>query len=39
MTMFMTNTSPKAEVLMGPERRRRWAAAEKLAIALKEISP
>ena len=30
--MFMTENSGKSEVLRGPERRRRWAAAEKIAI-------
>jgi transposase len=28
----MTGANPKSEVLSGPERRRRWAAAEKVAI-------
>ncbi len=28
----MTSHSPKIEVLSGPERRRRWSTAEKLAI-------
>lgn len=37
--MFMTNTSPKAEVLTGSERRRRWAAAEKLAIVQETYEP
>ena len=32
MTMFMTEATAKAELLTGPERRRRWAPAEKLAI-------
>jgi transposase len=28
----MTGSNPKGEVLYGPERRRRWSAAEKLAM-------
>ena len=28
--MSMTGSYPKAEVLTGPERRRRWSVAEKL---------
>ena len=30
--MSMTGNNAKSEVLRGPERRRRWAAAEKIAI-------
>ena len=30
--MSMTGNNAKSEVLLGPERRRRWAAAEKIAI-------
>ena len=30
--MSMTGNLPKSEVLSGPERRRRWAPAEKVAI-------
>lgn len=37
--MFMTNTSPKAEVLSGPERRRRRTPAEKLAIVQETFEP
>ena len=29
---IMTSHIPKIEVLFGPERRRRWSTAEKLAI-------
>ena len=29
--MSMTGSYPKAEILTGPERRRRWTVAEKLA--------
>ena len=28
--MSMTSSYPKAEILTGPERRRRWSVAEKL---------
>jgi transposase len=28
----MTGHNPKSELLAGPERRRRWAPAEKLAM-------
>ena len=31
--MSMTGSYPKAEILTGPERRRRWSVAEKLAMA------
>lgn len=30
--MSMTGSNPKGEVLTGPERRRRWSAAEKMAM-------
>lgn len=39
MTMFMTETTAKAELLTGPERRRRWAPAEKLAIVQETYAP
>lgn len=29
--MSMTGSYPKAEILTGPERRRRWSVAEKLS--------
>ena len=32
MVGFMTGSYPRAEVLPGPERRRRWSVAEKLAM-------
>ena len=35
----MTSHSPKIEVLSGPERRRRWSTAEKLAIIQETYEP
>src|SRR3954465_8066932 len=35
----MTGNNPKSEVLRGPERRRRWAAAEKIAIVAETHEP
>jgi transposase len=35
----MTGNNPKSEVLHGPERRRRWAAAEKIAIVAETHEP
>ena len=35
----MTGSSPKIEVLDGPQRRRHWAAAEKLAIVQETYEP
>ena len=37
--MSMTGNNPKGEVLRGPERRRRWAAAEKIAIVAETHEP
>lgn len=37
--MFMTDTYPKSEVLSGRERRRRWTAAEKLALVQETYEP
>ena len=37
--MSMTGNNPKSEVLRGPERRRRWAAAEKIAIVAETYEP
>jgi len=37
--VFMTGNNPKSEVLRGPERRRRWAAAEKIAIVAETHEP
>ena len=37
--MFMTGNNAKSEVLRGPERRRRWAAAEKIAIVAETHEP
>ena len=37
--MSMTGNHPKSEVLRGPERRRRWAAAEKVAIVAETYEP
>lgn len=39
MTIVMTGTTAKAELLTGPERRRRWAPAEKLAIVQETYAP
>jgi transposase len=35
----MTSHMPKIEVLSGPERRRRWSTAEKLAIVQETYEP
>jgi transposase len=35
----MTGNNAKSEVLRGPERRRRWAAAEKIAIVAETREP
>ncbi len=37
--MSMTGTISKSEVLSGPERRRRWTAAEKLALVAETYEP
>ena len=37
--MSMIGNDPKSEVLRGPERRRRWAAAEKIAIVAETHEP
>ena len=37
--MSMTGNNAKGEVLHGPERRRRWAAAEKVAIVAETYEP
>ncbi len=37
--MAMTNTSPPIDILSGPERRRRWTAAEKVAIVDETYEP
>ena len=37
--MSMTGSISKSEVLSGPERRRRWAPAEKLAIVAETYEP
>lgn len=39
MTMFMTGTNLKGELLTGPERRRRWSPAEKVAIVQETYEP
>jgi len=39
MTMFMTGTNVKGEILTGPERRRRWSPAEKVAIVQETYEP
>lgn len=36
---IMTSHIPKIEVLSGPERRRRWSTAEKLAIVQETYEP
>ncbi len=36
---IMTSHMPKIEVLSGPERRRRWSTAEKLAIGQETYEP
>lgn len=35
----MTNTNPPIDILSGPERRRRWTAAEKVAIVQETYEP
>jgi transposase len=35
----MTGSSPKIEVLDGPQRRRHWTAAEKLSIVQETYEP
>jgi transposase len=37
--MTMTNTNPPIDILSGPERRRRWTAAEKVAIVNETDEP
>ena len=37
--MTMTNTHPPIDILSGPERRRRWTAAEKVAIVNETYEP
>ena len=37
--MTMTNINPPIDVLSGPERRRRWTAAEKVAIVNETYEP
>ena len=37
--MSMTGSYPKAEILTGPERRRRWTVAEKLAMVAESREP
>ena len=37
--MSMTGSYPKAEVLTGPERRRRWSVAEKLEMIAESREP
>ncbi len=37
--MSMTGSISKSDVLSGPERRRRWAPAEKLAIVAETAEP
>ena len=39
MVMSMTRNYPEAEVLTGPQRRRRWAASEKLAMVAETCEP
>ena len=39
MTMFMTGANVKGEILTGPERRRRWSPAEKVAIVQETYEP
>ncbi|WP_348632843.1 transposase [Rhizobium sp. BK068] len=35
----MTSHNPKRDVLPGPERRRRWSTAEKLAVVQETYEP
>jgi len=35
----MTGSYPKAEILTGPERRRRWTVAEKLSMVAETREP
>ena len=37
--MSMTGSNAKSEVLRGPERRRRWAASEKIAMVAETHEP
>ena len=37
--MSMTGSYPKAEILTGPERRRRWTVAEKLSMVAETREP
>lgn len=37
--MSMTGSYPKAEILTGPERRRRWSVAEKLEMVAETREP
>lgn len=37
--MSMTGNNPDVEVLLGPERRRRWSAGEKVAIVAETYEP
>ena len=37
--MSMTGSYPKAEILTGPERRRRWSVAEKLSMVAETREP
>ena len=37
--MTLTNTNPPIDILSGPERRRRWTAAEKVAIVNETYEP
>jgi transposase len=37
--MTMTHTNPPIDILSGPERRRRWTAAEKVAIVNETYEP
>ena len=37
--MSMTSNSVKSEILRGPERRRRWSAAEKVAMVAETHEP
>ena len=37
--MSMTGSYPKAEILTGPQRRRRWSVSEKLEIVAETREP
>jgi hypothetical protein len=39
MTIFMTETSVKGEILTGPEGRLRWSLAERVAIVPETCEP